>query len=348
MKALVYRGVENVRYETVPDAQIRRPTDGIVRVLYAGICGSDLHVYHGRERGVDTGTVMGHEMVGEVVEVGSAVQKWQPGDRVGCPFTTNCGDCFFCRMGLTARCEKGRLFGWVEKGSGLHGMQAEFVRVPLADSTLFALPEDVDERSAVLLGDVLPTGYFAAKNAGVRPGVVCVVLGCGPVGLMAVLAARHLGAARIFALDRVPARLQMAAEFGAEPVNFEEAEQIQQIQQATGGRGADAILEAVGSAGATRLAYRLVRAGGVISTVGVHTEGRFAISPQEAYDKNLTLKIGRCPARALVEEVLPLLRAEKDRIEKIFTHILPLSQGVHGYHLFSHRSAGCLKVLLQP
>ena len=158
MKAITFQEVESLSYETVPDPEIRAPGDVILRVRLAAICGSDLHVYHGRETGLDPGTVMGHEMLGEVVETGPDVRQFAVGDWVVCPFSTSCGECFYCREGLTARCSRGRLFGWVEKGEGLHGGQAELVRVPLADSTLVAIPDGAPVEEALLAGDVLSTG----------------------------------------------------------------------------------------------------------------------------------------------------------------------------------------------
>ena len=348
MHGLVFRGIRDIRYEPVADARIEAPGDALVRVRLAGICGSDMHVYHGREQGLDVGTVMGHEMVGEIVAVGSGVRQFRPGQRVGSPFTTNCGECFYCRTGLTARCERGQLFGWRQNGEGLHGMQAEFVRVPMADSTLFTIPEDVEDREALLLGDVLPTGYYCAARADIDLNSVCVVLGCGPVGLMAAAAARYLGCKTVFAVDSVAERLSMAAQFGALPLDLQKDEVAECIRQRTDGRGADAILEAVGSAAAMRLAYELVRPGGVISTVGVHTESGFAFSPAEAYDKNLTYRIGRCPARALLAEAMKMLRAFREPIRAIVTHELPLSQGAEGYRLFDEKREGCLKVVLKP
>ncbi|MGH7731446.1 MAG: alcohol dehydrogenase catalytic domain-containing protein, partial [Candidatus Eiseniibacteriota bacterium] len=199
MKALTFQGIRDVRYEETPDPRLEDGRDAVVRVELAGLCGSDLHVYHGRETGIDRGTVLGHEFVGRVLEVGAAVRGLAPGDRVACPFTTCCGTCHYCALGLSARCVAGRLFGWVQLGAGLHGGQAPLVRVPLADTTLFRLPDDVDLPEALLLCDVLPTGSYCATQAEVGAGRSVVVVGCGPVGLMAILAARERGAERIHA-----------------------------------------------------------------------------------------------------------------------------------------------------
>jgi threonine dehydrogenase-like Zn-dependent dehydrogenase len=192
MRAITYHAPHDLRVERVPDPVLLAPTDALVQVRLAAICGSDLHVWHGRETGLDPGTVMGHEFLGEVVEKGAA-SSLRVGDIVVSPFTTSCGACFYCTGGLTARCVHGQLFGWVEHGAGLHGAQAELVRVPLADTTLVPLPPGLAPEAGLLLGDVLATGHHCAVMAGAGPGTVCAVVGAGPVGLMAVLAARELG-----------------------------------------------------------------------------------------------------------------------------------------------------------
>ncbi|MDX1388885.1 MAG: alcohol dehydrogenase catalytic domain-containing protein, partial [Acidobacteriota bacterium] len=311
MQALTFHGKKTIRLEQVPDPGLREPTDVIVKVRLTAICGSDMHVYHERETGLDDGTIMGHEFVGKVVETGSDVASLTTGTRVVSPFTTSCGRCHYCAIGLTARCVSGQLYGWVEKGQGLHGAQAEYVRVPMADSTLMPIPEGVTDDEALLAGDVLSTGFFCAQMAGVTPQGVYAIVGCGPVGLMAAIGAREQGAGKLFAIDRVPERLAMAESFGASPVNAATDDPVDAILEATEGRGADAVLEAVGSPSAGRLAYDLVRPGGTISVVGVHNEEGFAFSPADAYDKNLTYRVGRCPARNLMPQVLALLEAKR-------------------------------------
>lgn len=347
MKALVFEGVRQVRCETVPDPAPLGAGDAVVRVLAAAICGSDLHVYRGAEAGLDPGTVLGHEMAGEVVAVGPAVQGFRPGDRVVSPFTTSCGLCFYCRLGLTARCVEGQLFGWMQEGRGLQGVQAEYARVPLADSTLVGVPAEVPLEAALFAGDVLATGWYAAEAGGAGPGVVAAVVGCGPVGLMAVLAARELGAERVFAVDALAERLRLAERFGAEPLELH-GDPAATVREATGGRGADAVLEAVGSPEATRLAYELARPGGTISAVGVHTEPRFALAPGEIYDKNLVYRAGRAPARRYMERLLPLARARAADLAALVSHRLPLAEGPRGYELFDRRLEGCTKVVLLP
>jgi threonine dehydrogenase-like Zn-dependent dehydrogenase len=348
MRALTWHGVRDLRVETVPDPILIHPSDAIVAVRLAAICGSDLHVWHGRETGLDTGTVMGHEFLGEVVETGRDVTRLVKGDRVVSPFTSSCGACFYCSHGLPARCTRGQLFGWVERGTGLHGGQAELVRVPLADTTLFPVPAELAPEAGLVLGDVLATGWHAAIMGGVSPGAICAVVGCGPVGLMAVLAAHELGAARVFALDTVPERLALATRFGATPVNLKEQDAVALVRDATQGRGADAVLEAVGSPEATLLAFALARPGGTLAAVGVHHEAAFPFSPGAAYDKNLTYRIGRCPVRHYMERLLPVAQRRQDELASLFTHRLPLEQAPEGYRVFDARQDGCIKVMLQP
>lgn len=348
MKALLFESVRRVVCATVPDPSIQDASDVVVRVRAAAVCGSDLHVYRGLETGLDAGTVMGHELAGEVVEAGPGVTRFRAGDLVVSPFTTSCGACFYCRLGLTARCERGQLFGWVEAGRGLHGVQAEYVRVPLADSTLVPIPEGTPAEEALFAGDVLATGWFGAESAGASPGRTVAVVGCGPVGLMAVIAARELGAERVFGIDALPERLALAERWGAEPVDFQREDAVGCIRDATEGRGADGVVEAVGSPQASRLAYSLVRPGGTIAAVGVHVEDRLAFAPGEIYDKNLTYRAGRCPARSYMDRLLPLIRSRKYDFGTLISHRLALEEGPRGYDLFDRRVDGCTKVVLNP
>ncbi len=346
MRAITFHGAEEVRLEQVPDPGLLAATDVVLRVVAAGICGSDLHVYHGRESGLDSGTVLGHEVVGEVVEAGPEVRHLRRGDRVVAPFTTSCGDCFYCVAGLTARCERGGLFGWVEKGQGLHGAQAEYLRVPCADATLVKVPEGLDETLALLAGDVLATGLFAADLGGVMVGQTVAVVGCGAVGLMAAVGALERGAERVYAIDPLEDRRARAERFGA--LGLAPGEVAAQLAEATAGRGADVVLEAVGNAAATRSAFDAVRPGGTLAAVGVHTEPHLAVSPAELYDKNLTYRAGRCSARRFVEPGLSLLASRRRPFEEVVSHQLPLDEGVEAYRRFAAREPGCSKIVLRP
>ncbi|MDH3626285.1 MAG: alcohol dehydrogenase catalytic domain-containing protein [Acidobacteriota bacterium] len=347
MQAITYVDQMQVQLDSVEDPRVLESGDAIVAVSLAGICGSDLHVLHGRESGIDVGTVMGHEFVGEVVEVGSSVHTVRPGKRVMSPFTTSCGHCYFCGTGLTSRCDRSRLFGWVQNGVGLQGAQAQYIRVPDADGTLLELESDIDESVGVLLGDILSTGYFCALQAGVEADGVYVVVGCGPVGLLTIAAARHLGATCVYAVDRVADRLLRAVDFGAIPIDGATEDVVARLHSENDGRGADAVMEVVGNADAHRLAIDLLRPGGTLSVVGVHNEPQFSFSPTEAYDKNLTYRVGRCPARHLMEQLLPFARDNQSTLASLVSHVLPLADGAHGYDIFDRKLDGCTKVVLR-
>lgn len=347
MKAITFQDIRKVVVEDVPPPRIQAGGDALVETSAAGLCGSDLHPYLGREQGLDPGTVMGHEVVGRVLEVGSDVRETRVGDRVVAPFTTSCGRCFFCNRGLTARCELGQLLGWVQDGRGLHGTQAERVRIPLADTTLVPVPEGLDDALALLAGDVLSTARYAAELARVGEGDVVAVVGCGPVGLLAVRAALERGAREVVAVDRVPGRLALAARFGAIPARLEgRPEDV--VRDRTHGRGADAVIEAVGTPSATRTAADLVRPGGVIAAVGVHTEDHLAVAPGELYDLNLTYAAGRCPARRLLPGSLAMAAREADLLAGLISHRLPLARGPEAYRKFADRQEGWTKVVFVP
>ncbi|MBA4054745.1 MAG: alcohol dehydrogenase [Marivirga sp.] len=346
MRALTFHGEKKVRYETIEDPEIEQPTDVLVKVRLCAICGSDLHVYHGIEKGCDHATAMGHEFVGEILETGSRVKKWKAGDLVMSPFSTSCGQCDNCKIGLTSRCIQSQLFGWRENNKGLHGGQAEFVRVPLAESTLMSVPPDLSLEKALLLGDVIPTGYFCAYQADIKPDGVYVVIGCGAVGLMAIAGAFALGATSVFAVDTLSERLDLAVAFGAIPLNSTVQHPITIINETTNGLGAHAVMEAVGNNQTLRLAYDLVRAGGVISMVGVNNESALPFSPADVYNKNLTFKVGRCPARYFMEQLVPLVTSNRFDYTKIISHRMPLQEGVEGYRIFSRKEDNCTKVVL--
>ncbi len=344
MRAVCFEGVQSVGLRTLPEPRISAATDAIVQVEVAGLCGSDLHPYFGREVGLDAGTAMGHEFVGRVVEVGGAVQSTKPGDRVFAPFTTNCGDCYYCRRGLTCRCIHSQLFGWRQGGRGLHGGQAEFVLVPWADGTLKQVSPGLSNEAALLLGDNFSTGYFAAESADVGPDGVWVVIGCGTVGLLTIVAARMLGARTIFGIDPVEHRRTMAAELGAVPLAADQ-EAIAAIRAATDGRGADGVMELVGLPDAQRLALATIRPGGVIAAIGCHCTEHFAFSPVEAYDKNVTYRTGRCPARYYMDLLTDRVVRERIDLSRFITHRFELADCSRGYAVFSQRADGCLKAV---
>jgi len=347
MQALTFYAPGNVVMATVPRPTVIHPRDVVVEVELTAICGSDLHPYRGSEVGLDAGTILGHEFLGRVVETGSAVITLA-GERVVSAFSTSCGSCFYCRRDLTGRCERGNLLGWVENGVGLDGSQAEYVRVPLADTTLHRVPDALGLSAAALFaGDILSTGIYAAASGGVGPGDAIAVVGSGPVGLMSVVAAVEAGAETVWAIDSIDERLELAAGFGAVPVSLDE-DPMEVILGSTGGRGVDVVLEAVGSPEASRLAYGLIRPGGVIAAAGVHTEAGFAFSPGEAYDKNLTYRAGRCSAAAYMPRAFEIGLSNRYRLEAIVSHEMSLAEAPRGYEMFDRKLEKCTKVLLRP
>ncbi len=336
MKAITYQAPYQVKVSEISDPVIEQPHEALVRVRTAALCGSDLHPYRGHEVGCDPGTVMGHEFVGEIVGVGSAVRSLRPGSQVFSPFTTCCGSCARCSTGLTCRCDQGQLLGWVEKGVGLHGAQAEMIRIPLADSTLLELPNGFSDEQALLLGDNLATGYYGALRAGVKAGESCLVVGCGTVGLLAILCCGELGADPIYAVDLKESRLRRAAALGAVALSPEEAEGLESAH----------VIEAVGNLAAMKTAFDRTAPGGTLASVGVHTSQGFAFTPVDLYDRNLTYRSGRCPARALAPELVPMATAQVGLLSSLFTHRFSLSDGVDAYRLFERGAEDCQKVLL--
>jgi threonine dehydrogenase-like Zn-dependent dehydrogenase len=263
MKALCWRGKEDVRVENVPDPKILNPRDAIVRITTSAICGSDLHLYDGMIPTLSPGDILGHEFMGEVVEVGPEVKNLKIGDRVVVPFTIACGNCFFCKEQLWSLCDNsnpnawvaekmygysgGGLFGYSHIYGGYAGGQAQYVRVPFADVGPIKIESDLRDEQVVFLSDIFPTGYMAAENCNIRPGDTVAVWGCGPVGQFAIRSAFLLGAQRAIAIDRFPERLLMAEAGGAETVNYEdEPDVVEVLKQMTGGVGPDSCIDAVG------------------------------------------------------------------------------------------------------
>ena len=346
MRGACFQEVGVVACLELPEPSLRAATDAIVKVNLAGLCGSDLHVFHGREAGMDPGTVMGHELVGSVVEVGAEVRDIAVGDRIYTPFTTSCGRCYFCRRGMTCRCTAGQLFGWVEGGRGLPGCQSEYVRVPLADGTLKPIPDAVSDAAALLLGDNFSTGYYCAEMAEVGPEGTYVVVGCGTVGLLSIIAAKHLGADTLFAIDPVPERRAEAEALGATALAPGEAA-LKQIRETTDGRGADAVMEVVGIPDAQKLAYDALRPGGILSVVGCHSTPHFAFSPVDAFDKNLTYRTGRCPARHYMDRLTDLVADGTFQLDRFVSRRFAVEECVEAYDVFANRRDGCLKAALR-
>jgi threonine dehydrogenase-like Zn-dependent dehydrogenase len=346
MRATFMYGAGDVRIEEIPDPVIEQPTDAVVRVVRSCICGSDLHPFHNRK---DNGrkTTMGHEFIGVVEDIGSAVTSLRPGDFVIAPFAWSDGTCEFCRAGLQTSCLHG---GFWNDGRGVLGGQAEAVRVPQADGTLVVVP-GIDEASPLLpslltLSDVYGTGYHAAKVAHVAPGDTVVVVGDGAVGLMAVLSAHQLGAERIILMGRHAQRTDLGREFGATDVVAERgAEGIAAVRALTpGGHGAHKVLEAVGHMPAYEQSYGVVRPGGVISRVGVPQYESAPVGFGSIFGLNIALTGGPAPVRAYIDELLPAVLDGTVDPGRVFDRTVTLDEVPVGYREMDRREA--LKVLV--
>jgi alcohol dehydrogenase len=349
MKGICFQDIKRVEWTDLPDPRIENSRDAIVKVELAGLCGSDLHPYFGREIGLDSGTVMGHEMVGTVVELGEAALqdgRIKVGDRVCAPFTTNCGQCFYCRQGLTARCLESQLFGWRSQQTGLHGCQAEFLRVPLASSTLLKIPATISDEQALLLGDNLSTAFYCAEMADIQPDGVYVVVGCGTVGQLCLQIVSQRGCRKLFAVDPQPERRNQGARWGAIPLE-PEPEAISAIQRATSGRGADGVMELVGLPAAQQFAFQALRPGGTMSVIGCHCTPHFAFSPVDAYDKNLTYRTGRCSARYYMDQLQTAVEQQIYDLAGMITHQFEPGDCQRAYDIFSQQKEGCIKAAIQ-
>jgi threonine dehydrogenase-like Zn-dependent dehydrogenase len=342
MHGLTFEGPGSITYHShLPDPTIEEPTDVIIRVDRTGLCGSDLHPYEGRER-ARPGVVPGHEAIGTVTGVGANVAGFSVGDRVIVPFTTSCGACKPCLIGLSARCENGDLFGWGDPDDlpapAVHGGQASMLRVPLAEGTLVPIPDRVSDAQAVLLTDNLPTGWYAAERSDPIVGEAAFVVGLGSVGLSAVAALRALGADPVFAFDPVEDRLVRAEMLGASPLT----------SGAGLGTGVVSVVEAAGTSAAQEYAFESVRPGGTLSVIAVQTSPDFPFTPVNAYDANITVRFGRAPVRSVLNRILPMIDSEALQIpdESIVTHPdEALEDGPNLYRAFAGREPGMVKAL---
>jgi threonine dehydrogenase-like Zn-dependent dehydrogenase len=343
MRATVMYAAGDVRIENVPDPRIEEPTDAIIRVVRASICGSDLWPYASLERS-ETGRPMGHEAIGIVEDVGAEVRDVKPGDLVVMPFAFSDGTCAFCREGLHTACVHGGFFD----GYGLSAAQAEAVRVPYADGTLYPVPagDDALLASLLTLSDVMGTGHHAAVTAKVAPGTKVAVVGDGAVGLCGVIAAKRLGAEPIIILGRHADRIALAREFGATDVVGERGEEaVERVKELTGGNGAHSVLECVGTGDAMRTAVEIARPGGAVGRVGVpHYEAIPAAEP--AFYGNITVGGGPAPARAYIDELLPDVLEGRIEPGRVFDRVVGLDGVPDGYRAMNDREA--IKVMVDP
>jgi 2-desacetyl-2-hydroxyethyl bacteriochlorophyllide A dehydrogenase len=344
MHAVTFQAPNEVRVDERPEPEPQAPDDAVVRVEASGICGSDLHLYQGRIP-LEPGFTLGHEYVGTVEATGDAVTTVAPGDRVLGAFHVACGACRACRRSRFEACERSRTFGHGRTLGGLQGTQADRALVPHANLTLRRVPQGMPAEVTLFAGDVMGTGYHATVGAGLRAGDAVAVLGLGPVGLCAVQAARAAGAALVVAVDTVADRLQLAREFGAQPVHLTDEDPRAAVKAATGGRGVDVAVEAVGDPRALELAIRLAAETGVISVIGVHA-ARCEVHMGLVWIKSLELRAGQANVIAHLDRVLALLEAGVLDPRPLVTHHMPLDRAPEAYELYARREA--LKIVLEP
>src|SRR3954452_20373957 len=347
MKALVFGGPGEKAWDTVPDPGIQEPTDVIVKVDTTTICGTDLHILKGDVPAVTEGRILGHEALGTVVEAGAAVSSLKQGDRVLVPAITSCGRCGPCKAGMAAHCEAVGGIGWIF-GHLIDGVQAEFARVPYAETSVHLVPEGVSDQQVLFLADILPTGYeIGVQNGHVQPGDTIAVVGAGPVGLAAMMTASIAGAGRIIAVDTAESRLRHAAEsFGATHTVVSGPDAEAEILEISGGAGVDVAMEAVGIPETFDLCTRIVRAGGRVANIGVHGSPT-TLHLEDLWIKNITITTGLVSG-STVPTLLKLARDGRIEAEKLGTHHFALDEIEQTYDVFA--AAGehdALKVVLR-
>lgn len=378
MKAVTFQGIKNVKVKEVQDPKIQQADDIIVKITSTAICGSDLHLIHDMVPNLPQGYVIGHEPMGIVEEVGPKVTKLKKGDRVIVPFNVSCGECFYCKHDLTCMCdnsnpngENGGFFGYSDTFGGYPGGQAEYMRVPYANFTPFKIPEDceVEDEKLLLMSDAMGTAYWSVENAGVKKGNTVIVLGCGPVGLLAQKFCWLHGAERVIAVDYIDYRLEHAKKYNkVEIVNFEQHENTgEYLREITHG-GADVVIDCVGmdgkmtpmeflgsglklqsgSLGGFIIATQAVRKGGMIQVTGVYG-GRYNAFPfGDIINRNINIRTGQAPVIPYMKTLYDLLVKEKVDPSDIITHRLSLNDAEHGYEVFDTKTEGCIKVVLKP
>ncbi|GAC1571220.1 MAG: zinc-dependent alcohol dehydrogenase [Candidatus Dormibacteria bacterium] len=345
MRAVTFEDVGSLRLEDVERPVIEDPGDVLVRVTTSAICGSDLHILHGRIPGMVPGGVLGHEFIGVVDEVGPAVSSVREGDRVLASFIVPCGQCWYCARRAFSRCPDARVFGYGSFFGDLGGGQAEYVRIPNAELCARPLDRGMSDEQALFAGDIFTTAYDGAVNAEIQPGDSVVVQGCGPVGLMAIQAVRAFAPGVVYAVDNVAARLQVAERFGAVPVNASDVHVPTFIQEQTGERGCDVLLECVGALPALTQAIDTVRPGGRIMVIGVYSEPEYELPISLVFVKGLDLRFGgTANIVGRWDEAMKLIASGEVDPAAIISHRLPLDRAVEGYELFESREA--LKVIL--
>ncbi len=389
MKALTWHGKGDIRCETVPDPKIEHGRDAIIKVTACAICGSDLHLLDGVMPSMEKGDVVGHETMGEVVDVGKDNTKLNVGDRVVVPFTISCGECFFCKNGFYSGCERSNpnakmaekmwghspagLFGYSHMLGGFAGGQAEYLRVPYADVGPYKVPEGLTDEQVLFLSDIFPTGYMAAEFCNIKGGETVAVWGCGPVGQFAIKSAFLLGAERVLAIDTVPERLALARQSGAITLDFQNDDIYDRIQELTGGRGADACIDAVGTEPETtasigsvidrikvatfmgtdrphvlRQAIECCRNFGTVSIVGVYGGYLDKIPMGSAINRGLTFRMAQTPVQHYMPKLMESIQKGEIDPSFVITHRATLEEGPELYKTFRDKKDGCIKVVMKP
>jgi 2-desacetyl-2-hydroxyethyl bacteriochlorophyllide A dehydrogenase len=344
MRAVTYQAPGEVRVDEKPEPEVGSPDEAVIRVEATGVCGSDLHIYHGRVA-IEPGFTIGHEYVGTVLATGDDVTRVAEGDRVLGTFLTACGECFFCRRGVFQQCDRGGVFGHGAALGSLQGAQADQLLVPGADITLRKVPEGLSDDVALFAGDVMGTGYHSAQALDLEPGSSAAVLGLGPVGLCAVQAARAAGAEKVIAIDTVEERLKMAESFGAVPLHLTEDDVRARVKEETEGRGVDGAVDAVGHPDALEMACRLTRKAGTVSATGVYAEP-IQLHMGIVWIKGLTLKTGQANVIAYVDPVLERLQSRELDPTPLVTHHMKLDDAPEAYQVYDRHEA--LKIVLTP
>ncbi len=344
MRAVTFQAPGEVQVDDVAEPELLAPDDAIVRVEASGICGSDLHIYHGRVQ-IEPGFVIGHEFVGEVIAAGDQVTRVSVGDRVLGTYGTACGECFFCKREEFHKCDEARVYGHGKTLGDLRGAQAEQVLVPHANLTLRRVPEGLSDDVALFAGDVMGTGFHAIDSRPLAEGESAAIIGLGPVGLCAVQAAKAAGASQVIAIDTVADRLAMAESFGATPVHLTEQDPRAEVKKLTEGRGVDLAVEAVGNPQALDLAMRLARKAGTVSVTGVYAE-KTEVHMGVLWIKALTLTSGHANVIKHLDRVLELLSAGKLDPAPLVTHHMKLDEAPDAYRVYDNREA--LKIVLAP
>jgi threonine dehydrogenase-like Zn-dependent dehydrogenase len=379
MLAMSYRGPYRVRADQKPYPEIEHPEDAIVRVTRSCICGSDLHLYHGLVPDTRVGTTFGHEFIGVVEEVGPGVQKLKVGDHVLVPFNVACGRCAFCKQELFGNCHEsnphatavGGIYGYSHTAGGYDGGQAEYVRVPYADVGPLVIPEWMDMDDAVLLTDVVPTGYQAAEMGGIKVGDTVVIFGAGPVGIMAAKSAWLFGAGRVIVIDHVEYRLDFVKKYAqCEVYNFRSMKDpVLFLKKITGNFGADVCIDAVGadasgsalqtitgkkmmlqagSATALHWAINSVKKGGIVSIVGVYGPTDNLVPIGNVLNKGLTIRANQASVKRLLPKLIDHIKEGRLNPKEIITHKVPLQEVSDAYHIFSAKLDNCIKTILIP